>query len=66
MQEKLLATVSWPTVMATDELDTPTVVSSHDSGDSFGVGVTTVFYTAADSDGLTATCSFDVSVSGKL
>ncbi|XP_072032242.1 hyalin-like isoform X2 [Amphiura filiformis] len=57
------AIVSWDTIIATDELGGPTVTSNYDSGSTFSVGTTTVIYNAIDSDGLSATCSFDVSVS---
>lgn len=60
------AIITWPDVLVDDELDTPDVASTHDSGDAFPIGVTTVTVTATDSDGLEATCSFDVTVSGKF
>ncbi|MDX2361589.1 MAG: HYR domain-containing protein [Crocinitomicaceae bacterium] len=43
-----------------------TVVASHNSGDTFGPGVTTVTYTATDASGNTAVCSFDVTVVNDL
>ena len=39
-----------------------TVTSTHNSGDFFAIGTTTVTYTAADGCGNTAVCSFDVTV----
>ncbi|MDX1445128.1 HYR domain-containing protein [Lishizhenia sp.] len=39
-----------------------TVTSSHQSGDNFEEGVTTVSYTITDDAGNTATCSFDVEI----
>jgi len=38
------------------------VVSTHDPGDFFQTGTTTVTYTATDNVGLSSTCSFDVTV----
>ncbi len=59
------AVVTWAEIAATDEFDIPAITSNYNSGSSFSVGTTTVIYTATDSDGLSSTCSFDVSVSGK-
>ncbi|SFT63275.1 Por secretion system C-terminal sorting domain-containing protein [Lishizhenia tianjinensis] len=39
-----------------------TVTSSHQSGDNFEEGITTVSYTITDAAGNTATCSFDVEI----
>ena len=40
----------------------PTLVSTHNPGDSFPVGVTMVTYTATDAQGATSTCSFEITV----
>ncbi|MCB0524017.1 MAG: HYR domain-containing protein [Saprospiraceae bacterium] len=56
------ATVSFA-VTATDNCNaSPLVTGSHNSGDNFGVGTTTVTYTADDEDGNTSTCTFNVVV----
>lgn len=39
-----------------------TISSSHNSGDSFPVGITTVTYTATDASGNKSNCSFEVNV----
>lgn len=57
------AVVNWTAPTASDS--DGTVVSftaTHNPGDSFPVGTTTVIYTATDDSGDTATCSFDVTV----
>jgi len=57
------AVVSWMPPTATDASGVPpTVVSTHNPGDTFPVGLTAVTYTAADADGGTATCLFNVIV----
>ena len=42
-----------------------TITSTHNSGDIFPIGITTVTYTATDPGGSTASCSFDVIVTDK-
>jgi gliding motility-associated-like protein len=54
--------VNWPLPTASDNCSVDTFVSTHDPGDTFPVGATTVTYTATDSDGNSATCSFQVTV----
>ncbi len=56
------ATVTWTPPTATDNCSVPTLVSSHDPGDTFPVGTTTVTYTAADNAGNISTCVFNVVV----
>ena len=57
------AVVHWTPPTATDPSgDPPTVVSTHNPGDTFPVGRTSVLYTAMDAHGGQATCSFDVTV----
>jgi gliding motility-associated-like protein len=51
------ATVSW-----TPPVSSAPMVSTHNPGDTFPVGVTTVIYTSTDDDGMVSTCSFDVTV----
>ncbi len=54
--------VTWTEPDVFDNCEVASVVSSHNSGDSFSEGVTTVDYTVEDNCGNTATCSFDVTV----
>ncbi|MFQ5446303.1 MAG: HYR domain-containing protein, partial [Saprospiraceae bacterium] len=56
------ASVSWVAPTATDNCGTPALTSTHNPGDVFPVGTTTVTYTAADGNGNTDNCIFDVSV----
>ena len=51
---------TWTAPVASDNCSTPAVISNFTSGQSFPLGATTVTYTATDSKGLTATCSFTV------
>lgn len=53
--------VTWTAPTVSDNC-TPTMVSTHNPGDNFPVGTTTVVYNAQDQSGNTATCSFDVTV----
>lgn len=56
------ALVTWAAPLATDNC--PVVLSAtHNSGDFFALGTTTVTYTAIDASGNTTTCSFDVTIS---
>ncbi|MCB0486098.1 MAG: HYR domain-containing protein, partial [Flavobacteriaceae bacterium] len=56
------AVVTWTAPTATANCGTVTLTSSHNSGDTFPVGTTTIIYTATAQDGTTNTCSFDVTV----
>lgn len=56
------ALVTWTIPTANDNCAIQTFTSSHNSGDAFIVGTTTVTYTATDVNGNVATCSFDVIV----
>lgn len=56
------ATVSWSPLNATDNCGPASFVSSHDAGDTFPLGTTTVLYTATDLAGNVSTCAFDVIV----
>ncbi len=56
------ATVTWATPTLTDNCGATMTGRSHNSGDSFPIGCTTVTYNAADNAGNTATCSFEVCV----
>lgn len=51
------SSVTW-----TPPTSTAPMVSTHNPGDTFSVGTTTVTYTSTDSDGMVSTCSFTVTV----
>ncbi len=53
---------TWTAPIASDNCAGVTVTSTHNSGDVFPIGTTTVTYTATDANGLTANCSFTVKV----
>jgi HYR domain/GEVED domain len=57
-----LAIATWTPPTATDICSTPSVFSTHNSGATFRLGVTTVTYTATDAKNNKATCSFTVTV----
>ena len=53
--------------MATDNsMAAVNVTGTHASGEMFNIGVTTVTYIAVDESGNMATCSFNVTVTGKI
>jgi len=54
-------TVTWTAPTANDNCSA-TLASTHNSGDVFPVGTTTVTYTATDGASNEATCSFDVTI----
>ena len=56
------AVVTWTAPTADDNCGIATLTSTHSSGDTFPVGVTTVTYTATDIHGNVSTSSFDVDV----
>jgi|GEM_PF-3027024 len=56
------ATVTWTPPLQTDNCSA-TLTSTHNSGDVFAAGITTVTYTATDPAGNTAICSFTVTIS---
>ena len=53
---------SWSAIQAADNCAVDTLFSTHQSGDSFPFGHTTVIYTTIDWAGNTSTCEFVVSV----
>lgn len=53
---------TWTPPTATDACSQPELSSTHQPGDQFPVGVTTVVYTAKDVSGNTSKCSFVVTV----
>ena len=56
----MMASVTWIEPTATDTIPGPILVgASHAPGDAFPIGTTTVSYTATDTAGHTAICSFD-------
>ena len=60
------AVVVWnPPIIIDNCASEVTFTSTHESGDVFPIGMTTVTYTATDPGGNTATCSFDVTVIDK-
>ncbi len=56
------AVATWTAPTATDNCAIQTFTSSHNGGDAFPVGTTTVTYTATDIHGNMQTCSFTVTV----
>ncbi len=54
--------VTWAAPTASDNCSTPSVSSNFKPNDCFKIGVNTVTYTATDSAGNKATCSFTVTV----
>ncbi|PWI31542.1 hypothetical protein DI383_02425 [Flavobacteriaceae bacterium LYZ1037] len=56
------AVVTWTAPTGADNCAGFNVTSSHNSGDTFPIGTTTVTYTITDAAGLTASCSFNVTV----
>lgn len=59
---KPTAVVSWTPPTAGDNCSTPNVVPSHNPGDAFPIGITSVTYTATDGAGNIETCSFAVTI----
>jgi gliding motility-associated-like protein len=57
------ATVTWADPVITNPCGITTVISSHNSGDVFPSGTTTVTITVTDECGNSAACSFNVTVS---
>jgi len=56
------AVVTWTAPTASDNCNLVSFTSTHNSGDAFPVGVTSVTYTATDGAGLMSTCVFSVTV----
>jgi hypothetical protein len=54
--------VTWSAPTATDNCAVTSITSTHNSGDVFPVGTTTVTYTFKDAAGNASTCSFNVTV----
>ena len=60
------AVVSWTEPTASDNAGSVTLTSSHNSGDMFSIGNTTVTYTATDESPNTAVAMFTVEIEGML
>ena len=56
------AIVTWIAPTATDNCTLDTFTSTHNSGDAFAVGTTTVTYTATDDCGNSTSTSFDITI----
>ncbi len=56
------AIATWEPPTADENCDVVSIISSHNPGDSFQIGTTTVSYVVTDGSGNTNTCSFDVTV----
>ena len=59
------AVVTWTPPTASDNSGAVTLTSSHNPGDTFSLGVTTVTYTAVDAASNMVTDSFMVTITGK-
>ena len=57
-----VATVDYATPVPTDNCHVASFTGSHNSGDDFPVGTTTVTYTVSDNAGNNANCEFDIVV----
>ena len=60
------AVVTWTEPIVKDNSGLFTVAVSHPSGSAFGIGITTVIYTAVDSSGNIASFAFNVTVTGMI
>ncbi len=60
------ANVSWTAPTANDNCTIQSFTSNYSPGASFATGATTVIYTATDTNGNTATCSFTVTVNDNI
>ncbi len=59
------ASATWSEPSVTDDCGTPSASASHNPGDSFPIGTTTVTYTYDDGFNAPVTCSFDVVVEAR-
>ena len=60
------AVVTWTPPTATDNSGNQTLTSSHNPGDYFPLGNTTVNYTSTDTAGNIEMCTFLITVAGKF
>ena len=56
------ATATWPGIISSSDNCSSTITNTHNSGDFFPAGTTTVTYIAMDDEGNATSCSFDVIV----
>ena len=59
-------TVSWTAPTATDNSGVANVTSTHDPGDSFQIGTTSVTYMAIDQSSNMANCTFSIVIAGSF
>ena len=60
------AAVTWIAPTASDNSGTETLTSTNNPGDTFPIGTTNVTYTSTDPYGNTATCTFEVLITGMV
>ncbi|MEL6864502.1 MAG: HYR domain-containing protein, partial [Bacteroidota bacterium] len=60
------AVVTWDDITATDNCPGVVLNGSHQSGDVFPVGTTTVLYIATDANGNVSNCSFDITIADQV
>ena len=58
--------VSWTAPTATDNSGVADVTSTHDPGDFFEIGTTSVTYMAIDPSSNMANCTFDIVITGSF
>ena len=58
----LTKSITWTEPTATDLSGTPTRTRSHQPGDEFSPGVTSVLYTFTDESNNTASCTFSITL----
>jgi hypothetical protein len=61
-----LGIASWVPPTSSDNCGSPVMTSSHDIGDTFAIGVTTVSYLLVDDSGNQDSCSFTVTITNGL
>lgn len=61
-----MATATWNLPTASDNCQGAVLTSTHNSGDAFPQGTTSVSYTAVDSAGNSAGCTFDITITNSL
>jgi len=63
-EEECEVEVDWTTPVPTDNCGIDTLIASHEPGDTFPVGITTITYIAIDESGNSDTCTFTIEVLG--
>ncbi|MDX1684359.1 MAG: HYR domain-containing protein [Saprospiraceae bacterium] len=66
VNDKCYRRVNWFPPLANDNCSSVKLTSTHEPGDTFSVGTTTVMYFAEDSCGNRDTCAFDITIEGKI